>query len=89
MNLQYIMMKNELGINRRWIVTEEFENMYEVVCERDKSRITYVGKDKVVFRENRMAIDFETGYCDRVIDSSNRNGNFAFTSLGIVIALEC
>lgn len=89
MNLQYIMMKNELGINRRWIVTEEFENMYEVVCERDKSRITYVGKDKVVFRENRMKIDFETGYCDRIIDMSNRNGNFAFTSLGIVIALEC
>ncbi len=88
-NLQYIVMKNELGINRRWIVTEEFENMYEVVCERDKSRITYVGKDKVVFRENRMVIDFETGYCDRVIDMSNRNGSFAFTSLGLIVALDC
>lgn len=88
-SLQHIIMKNELGIDRRWIVTEEFENMYEVVCERDKSRITHVGKDKVVFRENRMKIDFEIGYCDRVIDSSNRNGSFAFTSLGIIVALEC
>ena len=90
MNLQYIVMKNELGINRRWIVTEEFENMYEVVCERDKSRITYVGKDKVwMVGFADSVLDMTTGYCDRMIDMSNRNGNFAFTSLGIVIALEC
>ena len=99
MNLQYIVMENELGINRRWIVTEEFENMYEVVCERDKSRITYVGKDKVEgFNPfgglgNSCLIHFgslgTTGYCDRMIDMSNRNGSFAFTSLGLIVALDC
>jgi hypothetical protein len=47
MKLEYIVMKNENGIPGRWLVTYEFENMYEVVCERDKSRITHVGKNKV------------------------------------------
>jgi hypothetical protein len=82
-------MKNQLGLPCRWIVTDELETMYEVVCERDRSRITHVGKDKVCYRENRMSIDFQTGYCARTIDTSDKNGKFAFTSLGLIIALEC
>lgn len=95
---KYIVMKNQSGLPCRWIVTDELETMYEVVCERDKSYITHVSKNKISFvyafarRDNVNLVSFvdtNTAHCDRTIDTSNKNGNFAFTSLGLVIALEC
>jgi hypothetical protein len=87
---EYVAMKNEHGISCLWLITYEFENMYEVVCERDKSRITHVGKDKITFwTRGDRSVDYSIGYCDRTIDMSSRNGNFAFTSLGLIVALEC
>jgi hypothetical protein len=92
-----MVIKNEKGILCRWDITDELETMYEVVCERDKSFITHVAKDKCVLcatEENigDAIVRFENtgmGYYGRTIDISNRNGKFGFTSLGMCISLEC